>query len=409
MIYFFLFNLTLLGNLLQSLGANQMYRLLARCQRAIKQKRKESQREFQINKRQWIIMKKSLLALAVSAAAFTGTASAAEIYSGDDASVDFYGQLRTEMKFMDADDYSADLSTGSSRIGVDAKYNVADNFAVLGLVEVGVPSDSEGDNDVTVRRHLIGFATDFGTVQFGRDWTTSDDLGGTDYSYFFGGSGNLYDALNGALSESQIKYSLDLDNWWVKATYGLNDSSNHQDLMEAFVGATYGDLSFHAGGGYNRVHEFMTTATDVAGNETELSGDISNTYYEATLVYNLLDNLQVSGTYYGSQLENTDNDDKIDQNALSLGAYWTFIEKTSLYAGYEYVHQKYDEDDSSSHGNNAFVGLEYKFSSWARVFAEAGYSDGTTLGFTNNQTDVMVGPSEVDSETNFGLGARFYW
>ncbi|MCF7354548.1 porin [Vibrio sp. CK2-1] len=354
-------------------------------------------------------MKKSLLALAVSAAAFTGAASAAEIYSNDGGSVDFYGQLRTEMKFADADDYNADLSTGSSRIGVDAKYNVMEGFDVLGLVEVGVPSDSKGNNDVEVRRHLIGFATDFGTVQFGRDWTSSDDLGGTDYSYFFGGSGNLYDQLNGALSESQVKYSLDLDNWFVKATYGLNDSSNHQDLMEAFVGATYGDLSFHVGGGYNRVHEFETTFTDVNNNKTTVNGDISNTYYEATLVYNLLDNLQMSGTYYGSQLENTDNDVKIDQNALSLGAYWTFIEKTSLYAGYEYVHQKNDDSDASDHGNNAYLGLEYKFSSWARVFTEVGYSDGTTLGFTNNQTDVTVGPTTVDSETNFGIGARFYW
>lgn len=355
-------------------------------------------------------MKKSLLALAVTAAAFTGAANAAEIYNNDGGSVDFYGQLRTEMSFKDSDDYNADLSTGSSRMGVDAKYNVAEGFDVLGLIEVGVPAkDDEDGNDVEVRRHLIGFASDFGTVQFGRDWTTSDDLGGTDYSYFFGGTANLYDTLNGALSESQVKYSLDLDNWWVKATYGLNDSSNHQDLFEAFVGATYGDLSFHVGGGYNRVHEFETIATKLDGSKTTVEGDLSNTFYEATLVYNILETLQVSGTYYGSQLENTDTNDKIDQNALSLGAYWTFVEKTSLYAGYEYVHQKYDEGDESTHGNNAFVGLEYKFSSWARVFAEAGYSDGTTLGFTNNHTDVSVGPTQVDSETNFGLGARFYW
>ena len=338
-------------------------------------------------------MKKSLLALAVSAAAFTGTASAAEIYSSDEATVDFYGQLRTEMKFMDADDHSGDLSTGSSRTGVDAKYNVSDNFAVLGLIEVGVPANDS--SDVTVRRHLIGFATDFGTIQFGKDWTVSDDLGGTDYSYFFGGTGNLYGQLNGALNDSQIKYSLDIDNWWVKAAYGFNDSSSNQDFFEGFVGASFGAFSFHTGGGYNRNHDFEGM-------------DLNNTYYEATGIFDVTDALQLSATYYGSQLESDSTDGTIDQNAISVGAYWTFIEKTSLYAGYEYVNQQEDDADLSEHGNNAFVGLEYKFSSWARVFAEVGYSDGTTLGFVNTDQE-LVEAQQVDSDTNFGLGARFYW
>ncbi|GLT15835.1 porin [Vibrio algivorus] len=343
-------------------------------------------------------MKKSLLALAVSAAAFTGAASAAEILKTDEASVDFYGQLRTEMRFLDKDDYSADLSTGSSRVGVDAKYNVTDSFGVLGLVEVGVPSNDDG-NDVTVRRHLIGFATDFGTVQFGRDWTTSDDLGGTDYSYFFGGTGNLYGQLNGALAESQIKYSLDLDNWWVKATYGLNDDSTNQDLAEGFVGASFGAFSFHAGGGYNRNHEYGASATR--------SIDVSSTYYEATGVFDVTDALQLSATYYGSQIDVENTDFDVDQNAISVGGYWTFVEKTSLYAGYEYVKQDagdYGDED----GNNAFVGVEYKFASWARVFAEVGYADGATLGFVD-ENDNLVGPTTADSETNFGLGARVYW
>ncbi|WP_105902797.1 porin [Vibrio gangliei] len=338
-------------------------------------------------------MKKSLLALAVSAAAFTGAANAAEIYSSDDASVDFYGQLRTEMKFMDADDYNGDLSTGSSRTGVDAKYNVSDNFAVLGLVEVGVPANDS--NDVTVRRHMVGFATDFGTIQFGKDWTVSDDLGGTDYSYFFGGTGNLYGQLNDALNDSQIKYSLDLDNWWVKAAYGFNDSSSNQDFLEGFVGASFGAFSFYAGGGYNRNHDFNGM-------------DLSNTYYEATGIFDVTDALQLSATYYGSQLESDASNNKIDQNAISVGGYWTFVEKTSLYAGYEYVNQQEDDADLSEHGNNAFVGLEYKFASWARVFAEVGYADGTTLGFINTDQE-LVEAQQVDSETNFGLGARFYW
>ncbi|MGO2342844.1 porin [Vibrio litoralis] len=350
-------------------------------------------------------MKKSLLALAVSAAAFTGAASAAEIYSNDNGSIDFYGQLRTEMLFKDADDYSADLSAGSSRTGVNASYTVTEGFDILGSVELGINPE---DDDVNVRTHLFGFGSDYGTLTFGKSLISSDDVGGTDYSYFFGGTGNLYGTLNGGWNDSRIKYQLNTGNWWVNATYGLNDDDGSRpdyngDLAEAFVGATYGDLSFHAGGGYNRVHD------------TKAGMDISNKYYEATLIYNILNNLQVSGTYYGSQLENEGGSGKIDSNSISVGAYWTFIEKTSLYAGYEYTKAdasdmtSFNDPDDSGELNNAFVGVEYMFSSWARVFAEAGYKDGESVGYADTDNNMATGPQSIDSETNFGIGARFYW
>lgn len=44
-------------------------------------------------------MKKTLLALAVLAAA--GSVNAAEILKSDAGTVDFYGQLRTELKFLE--------------------------------------------------------------------------------------------------------------------------------------------------------------------------------------------------------------------------------------------------------------------------------------------------------------------
>lgn len=342
-------------------------------------------------------MKKTLLSLAIAATAVAGSVNAAEIYNQDGGSIDFYGQLRTEMTFKDADNYSADLDTGSSRTGVNASYNVAEGFDVIANLELGVNTD----DDVSVRNHLFGFATDYGTVTFGKSLISSDDVGGTDYSYFFGGSGNLYGTLNGAWNDSRIKYQLDLGNWWVNATYGLNDSSSNQDLAEAFVGAKYGDLAFHVGGGRNRTHDMGLMNGGVA--------DLSNTYYEATVMYDILSNLQVSGTYYGSQIKDEDGGGKIDSNSVSVGAYWTFMEKTSLYAGYEYTKSKAkDVSDESVDLTNTFVGLEYKFSNWARVFAEAGFQDGETLGFTD-VNNIGTGAYSADSETNFGLGARFYW
>ncbi len=361
-------------------------------------KRKDSHREPNLKlKAVDNIMKKTLLALAVVAAA--GSANAAEILKTDNGSADFYGQLRPTMTYSpDADSDRFALKSSSSRIGVNASYTATEGFDVLGKVELGVAAES---SSVNVRIHTFGFATDFGTVTFGKDWTTSDDLGGTDYSYFFGGTGNLYSVLNGALNDSQIKYRLDLDNWFVQASYGVNDGSSNQDLTELFAGATYGDLSFHFGAGYNQLHNVTTTSVD-----------ISNTYVEGTVVYGLLENLELSGTVYGAKFE-SDAGGEIDSQALSLGAYWTFMEKTSLYGGVELTKSSATDilNDADGDFTNAFVGVEYMFDSWARVFFETGYADGDSVGFLNSN-DIFVSDGHVknvDKEINFGLGARIYW
>jgi outer membrane protein OmpT len=110
-------------------------------------------------------MKKTLLALAVFAAA--SSVNAAEIYKSDEASVGFYGQLCTDLKFLE--DKDAKLDSGSSRMGVDAAYAINDSVKVHGLVEISVRhSDSKkvtaGEDDLYIRKHLLGFSGDFGKV-----------------------------------------------------------------------------------------------------------------------------------------------------------------------------------------------------------------------------------------------------
>jgi outer membrane protein OmpT len=344
-------------------------------------------------------MKKTLLALVVAAAATS--VNAAEIYKSEDGSVDFYGQLRTELKFKDSDDHKADLSSGSSRMGVDGSYALTDTIDVLGKVEVGVRDNS----DVNVRQHIFGFAGDFGTLKFGKQWTTSDDVYGADYSYFFGGSALRYSTLNGALHDSQIKYAYDADQFWVKAGWGLNENESNQDLYELFVGTSFGDVALHAGGGLNKDYAFG------ADEDASIDGvEIENLFLEFTVEYSLGDHL-IGFTYYNAELSNGNGPEKIDENGFSLAGIFQATDKTALYAGYEYTDQESkgfainaDED-----GTVVYVGVEHKFNSWSRVYAEYGYGDGTTLGYNNKGSDQEVEATVADSESNFAGGARFYW
>ncbi len=354
------------------------------------QNNREPDKDFPtLKKRQWITMKKTLLAVAVLAAA--GSVNAAEILKTDQGSVDFYGQLRARMDFRDANDYAAQLTTGSSRLGLNANYALSDSTKVLGKVEFGVPANSEA-NDVNVRVHTVGFATDFGTFKFGKDWTTSDDIGGTDYSYVYGGSANGYGTLNGALHASQLKYSLDLENLWVKAGYGFADgAANGQDLAELYVGTSFGPVALHVGGGKNQV------------------GIADNTYAEVTGVFTATDTLELSATYYMSALEADTGVQSIDQNGISLGAYWQMMEKTGLYGGVELTSYSADGTYNGDEDfTNIFGGVEHHFASWARVFAEVAYQDGATLGYTS-ASDETVSLGEVEGEIDFSIGMRVYW
>ncbi|NOH95283.1 porin [Vibrio sp. 99-70-13A1] len=330
-------------------------------------------------------MKKTLLALAVVTAA--GSVSAAEIYKTDEGTVDFYGQLRTELKFLD--DKDPTLGSGSSRAGVDAQYNVSDDLKVLGKVEFAL----KDSGDMYVRNHIAGLSSDsVGTIKLGKQWTLSDDVYGADYSYFFGGSALLYSTLNSALHDSQVKYSYDADNFWVKLGYGFDEDSSNQELVEVYAGTSFGDFSVHVGGG--QVND------DVVGSTHE---GLEHTYYEGTVEYSK-DALTLGATLAGSSIESAN--DKADQTGITLGAMYGIADKTTVYGGYEFVSQDHSALEDS---DVIYVGVEYKYASWARVYAEYGYADGDTLGFNRQGTDAVVAPQSVDGASNFGIGARVYW
>ncbi|MDR9829259.1 porin [Vibrio sp. FNV 38] len=346
-------------------------------------------------------MKKTVLALVVAAAATS--VNAAEIYKSEDGSVNFYGQLRTELTFSENEDgdWNEDLSSGSSRMGVDGSYALTDSIDVLGQVEIGVRDNT----DVNVRQHIFGFAGDFGTIKIGKQWTTSDDVYGADYSYFYGGSALRYATLNGALHDSQIKYVFDAEDIWVKAGWGLNEDESNQDLYELFVGTDLNDLALHAGVGFNKDYAFG------ADEDNAVDGvEIENLFFEITGEYSIGDHL-IGFTYYNAELSNANGSEKIKENGYSLAGIYQATAKTALYAGYEFTDQKSSSFDTNhdEDGTVVYLGVEHKFNSWSRVYAEYAYADGTTLGYSNKGSDQEVDAQMVDSESNFGIGARFYW
>ncbi|MEE7514090.1 porin [Vibrio cholerae] len=326
-------------------------------------------------------MKKTLLALAVLAAA--GSVNAVEILKSDAGTVDFYGQLRQEFKKFDGKD--ATLSSGSSRAGFDAKYAISEGVNLLGKAEVSLSEsantlakyvnknevEKSNPGNMYMRLHFIGVSTDFGTLNFGKQIQISDDVWGAENSYFFGGDSVLY--ANDGVHDSMIKYEFDHDAFWVKASFGLDEDNKEEQQTELFAGTAFGDFSVYGGFG----------ATELTSSNVKTE----QTYYMLTAAYSIGD-LGLGTTYYHNKTEVGSNAD-VKKDSFVLAADYKVADKTKLYGGYEFIETK----NANSDVDNAYAGVEYKFASWGRVYAEANYKK-------------EEGKSSTD---NYGIGARVYW
>ncbi|WJG22629.1 porin [Vibrio furnissii] len=332
-------------------------------------KQKGIETDFPFKKRQWINMKKTLLALAVITAA--GSVNAAEIIKSDEGTVNFYGQIRENIKLTDDDnDAASKIDESSSRAGVDASYKISDGLNLVGLVEVGISGDWSN------RKHYIGVSSDdMGSVVFGKNSPIADDVYGAEYSYVYGGSAYyLYDkdlANTNFWQPNMIKYELTKEAFWVKASYNLDEDNSVPKLYELFAGTSIADLSLHTG---------VVQYEDKTG-----TNDIDSTSVEFTAEYTIGDAL-LGATYAHINRDNAGVDE--DSDAISVGAIVKVADKTSLYGGFQYADTDVDGDLKTG-----YAGVEYKFASWGRTYLEYGY-------------DKVDG---ADAVNNLALGARVYW
>ncbi|MGL4224784.1 MAG: porin [Vibrio sp.] len=314
-------------------------------------------------------MKKTLLALAVLAGA--SSVNAVEIIKSDEGTVNFYGQLRENIKFTDAKGKAdVKIDASSSRAGIDASYKIADGLNLIGLVEVGISSDWSN------RQHYIGVASDtMGSVIFGQSSPIADDVYGAEYSYVYGGSAYyLYDTdlSNGDFWQpNMVKYELTKEAFWLKASYNLDERDSVPELYELFVGTSIADLALHTG---------VVQYNDKTG-----GNDIDSTSVEVTAEYTFGDVL-LGATYVHIDRDANGVDQSSD--ALSIGTIIKVADKTSVYGGFQFADTKAAGDLKTG-----YAGVEYKFASWGRTYVEYGYSK----------------EDKADAENNLAIGARVYW
>lgn len=179
------------------------------------------------------------------------------------------------------------------------------------------------------------------------------------------------------------------DAFWLKAGYALGEKDKNEEVREVFVGKSFDELSVHAG--------VLSSVNKIAVNN--VAHDSENLSFEVTGEYALGEHT-LGATYYYNEDENKISDETVDSHGISLAGKFAVAPKTTLYSGYELVMSSSDKAGSVDGDDSRFyAGVEYKFSKWARVFAEGAYV------FEETSTDNV----KTDSKTDFGVGARFYW
>lgn len=328
--------------------------------------------EFPSKKRQWINMKKTLVALLVASAATSVTA--AEVFKTDDVSIDFYGQLRQTVKFTDESDVDPKIDSGSSRIGLDFTYKaLEEGLDVVGKFEYGVDTDSDRDNDLFIRQHYIGISSEYGVMTYGKHTPLYDDVYGAIYAYEYDLGPYRGGLDRNFWQSSAINYQLELDNSWVKAQYNLAENNSNAELFELYAGTSYDALALHIGG---------------ASMSDKTTGDIDSTYFEATAEY-ALDKGVVGFTYAYNKDKDNVAKTKSESDGFHLGAKYEVASKTSLYGGAQFINGKKEAADVT----NLYLGAEYMFAKWARTYIEYNFND------TDGQDDL----------NNLAIGARVYW
>ncbi|SJN55464.1 Porin-like protein H precursor [Vibrio ruber DSM 16370] len=346
-------------------------------------------------------MKKTLIALAVLSAA--NVVNAAEILKTDSASVDFYGQLREELKQVDwakkSDDTHTTLSSGSSRAGVNSIYTINDDLDVLATVEFGIGQSNSG----TSRKHYLGFASkEWGTVTVGKQSVLTDDVWGVENDWIGLGYSVLPEMDDYGmywLQDAMIKYTLEGSAGWFKAAYSYKNGNDDPTTAEIFAGTTFGNIELYGGVGYLEDKTTSTKTKDItitSGGATHTVESKTTTVNSKELKHGMLtvnykgDGWNLGTTYWHAQVDDNAKNTKLTSDSVAVAGSYSFTEKLSLYGGYEYIKDLQEEGNDF---NGVYSGLLYKYASWTKVYAETGFNDSDKIG----------------NDSYWGIGVRIYW
>lgn len=302
-------------------------------------------------------MNKTLIALAVSAAAVATGVNAGELYNQDGTSLALGGRAEARLSLKDgkADDASR------VRINVLGKTEINDGVYGLGFYEAEMKTNTEGSvddgsDDFTTRLAYAGIGGSFGEVAYGK---TEGGLGViTDFTDIMAYHGNsAADKLAVAdRTDNMIAYKGQFDDLSIKASYRFADRTdkdssgntlnsyvdNDQDGYSLSAIYAFGDTGFKAGAGYadqDEANEYMLAASYTVSDfyfaalftdGEKAKNDADYTGYELAAAYTL------NQTVFTMTYNNAELNKETYANNLAVDATYYFKPNFRAYVSYNF-------------------------------------------------------------------------
>ncbi|MCW8332245.1 porin [Vibrio paucivorans] len=274
---------------------------------------------------------KTLIALAVAAAAVSTGASAANVYSQDGTELNVGGRAEFRGDFIGngGEEIDGTMANNSRfRLNIGGTTQINDSLSGFGFYEAeqGVVSsgDSTPEDDFIQRYMFAGLQGEFGAISFGRQDTAAVQISQmSDVTEFSGAQKTFIDASNEQLNNTFL-YTGNFDALALKASYvasseASNDSYGISGIYTLPMGLGFG-LGYSAG--------------DNGDNEGSSNAIIAGVNYT-------LDSLYLAGTYTTGE---TDDRNSSDFNGMEFAATYGFGNGLTLKG----LYQKTEVDENGN-------------------------------------------------------------
>ncbi|BBL89821.1 outer membrane protein U [Vibrio rotiferianus] len=331
-------------------------------------------------------MKKTLIALSVSAAAMATGVNAAELYNQDGTSLEMGGRAEARLSMKDGD--VADKSR--IRLNFLGTQAINDNLYGVGFWEGEFTTSDEGkvDNnssDLTTRYAYAGLGGAFGEVTYGKNDGALGVI--TDFTDIMAYAGNsAADKLAVAdRADNMLAYKGQFENLAVKASYRF------ADRIENTAGTEYTDNG-EDGYSLSAIYAFADTGLELGAGYADQ--DEANEYMLAAS-YTMGD-LYFAGVFTDGEKAKKDG----DYTGYELAGAYT-LGQTVFTSTYNNA-----ETNNETSANNFAVDASYYFKPNFRGYVSYNFNlidAGDKLG----QVGVNTVASKIDAEDELALGLRY--
>ncbi len=355
-------------------------------------------------------MNKTLIALAVSAAALATGANASEIYNQDGNSIAMGGRAEARLSMKDG---KAEDKT-RVRLNFLGKAQITDGLYGVGFYEGEFNTNDDGRatdtdaNDLTNRYAYAGIGGAFGEITYGKnDGALGVITDFTDIMAYHGNSA-AYKIAVADRTNNMISYKGQFDDLGVKASYRFADRTEEKDANGYVVSyddndadgyslsAIYalGDSGVKLGAGYADGNQAVKSTPNSADYDVLLD----RSQYMLAASYTIND-FYFAGTFVDGQDKDKANGEKIDNTGYEFAAAYTYNQAVFT-TTYNYLEAKEKATgDKYDLADNIAIDATYYFKPNFRGYV--------SYNFNLLDEDTNKGITKAKAEDELALGLRY--